>query len=45
MKTIELENFDIETLISDLGFNWEDVYDDYEEFIEAINEWVELNKT
>ena len=39
-----LDSCDLEIIISDLGFVWEDVYDDYEQFHRALNEYLTQNK-
>ena len=32
----QLTTYDVETIMTDMGYDWEDDYDDYEEFINAI---------
>lgn len=36
-----MDEFDIEQLIESLGFVWEDYYNDYDEYIDAIKENLE----
>ena len=39
-----LDSNDFETIIADLGFEWEDRYNDYEQFHKAINRYISQNK-
>ena len=39
----QLTTSDVETIMTDMGYNWEDDYDDYEEFINAIGEYLKTN--
>ena len=36
----QLTTSDVETIMTDMGYNWEDDYDDYEEFINAIDKYL-----
>ena len=39
-----LDSSDLEMIITDLGFEWEEVYGDYEEFHKALNEYLNQNR-
>ena len=40
----QLTSSDVETIMTDMGYDWENDYDDYEEFINAIYEYLNQNK-
>ena len=40
----QLTASDVETIMTDMGYDWENDYDDYEEFINAIDEYLNQNK-
>ena len=40
----QLTASDVETIMTDMGYNWENDYDDYEEFINTIIFYLNQNK-
>ena len=37
----QLTAHDVETIMTDMGYHWENDYEDYEEFVNAIDEYLQ----